>query len=619
MAGSISKEALLRITGNSADADEKLAAVSKRADELREKHPDIAIRVNTAEAQAKLAILKAELKDLGAGGAGGGAFEEAGASATAFGADLGKLSNFAMPALIGSLVATAPILFTAGSGLGLFAAAAFKTLQPIEQAAQQTGGLANNLGRLAPLQLNVAEGLLSLESNFKTFSRSVQPQILTAVTHGLGIAGSVLKGLTPVAQAAGTALDTVLGRIDAEFQSGEWKSFFDWMAKNAGPDVEELGSLIVDLTRDLPPLLENLQPVANALVLTADGTAKLIYYLNLAQGPILRTSGLLEQWTHLSTNMHDTTDNLTNAVLNGTRGMVGLWNALKNYTTGSDAAKTKTDGMASSLGTEAQHAQSVSTQITNIDNALAKLLDPTSSSIDAAITFANDQAQLAAALKTSSGQLGLQTQASRDAASAMTQAVGGAEALSNSILQQTHSTQQAAIPLQAMLTQLENLHSTSPLVTKEIQALEAAIKSLTSKQITITVAGQIIGSDQAINIASGLAKTGGNSSVTQAVIALSGRAAGGPASGWTLVGERGPELVNLPSGSMVYDNARTNSMLNAAASPAGAYGGVIQVRLSLAGADGPIAQAVMAGIRAEVQSRGGGAPDSVQRTFGRVA
>jgi hypothetical protein len=38
------------------------------------------------------------------------------------------------------------------------------------------------------------------------------------------------------------------------------------------------------------------------------------------------------------------------------------------------------------------------------------------------------------------------------------------------------------------------------------------------------------------------------------------RASGGPASGWTLVGERGPELLRLPSGSRVFNNAESREM-----------------------------------------------------------
>jgi hypothetical protein len=38
---------------------------------------------------------------------------------------------------------------------------------------------------------------------------------------------------------------------------------------------------------------------------------------------------------------------------------------------------------------------------------------------------------------------------------------------------------------------------------------------------------------------------------------IPGRSMGGPASGLTLVGEKGPELVNIPSGSNVYSNSES--------------------------------------------------------------
>ncbi len=42
-----------------------------------------------------------------------------------------------------------------------------------------------------------------------------------------------------------------------------------------------------------------------------------------------------------------------------------------------------------------------------------------------------------------------------------------------------------------------------------------------------------------------------------------GKAAGGPASGLTVVGEKGPELLNLPGGSRVFSNGMLTNMLNA--------------------------------------------------------
>src|SRR5262245_57881333 len=132
MAATVSKSALLKILGDTADADEKLAAVTARADKLREDHPELTVRVNTAEASAKLAILKAELKDVTAGSEAG-SLEAAGVSATELGGKLGALSNYTMPALIGSLAALSPVLITAGAGLGVFGLAAVEDLKGSSQ------------------------------------------------------------------------------------------------------------------------------------------------------------------------------------------------------------------------------------------------------------------------------------------------------------------------------------------------------------------------------------------------------------------------------------------------------------------------------------------------------
>lgn len=53
------------------------------------------------------------------------------------------------------------------------------------------------------------------------------------------------------------------------------------------------------------------------------------------------------------------------------------------------------------------------------------------------------------------------------------------------------------------------------------------------------------------------------------------RAAGGPASGLTLVGERGPELVSLPGGSRVYSNQDSRNMMSGGS-------GVMTVNLNIA-------------------------------------
>lgn len=69
------------------------------------------------------------------------------------------------------------------------------------------------------------------------------------------------------------------------------------------------------------------------------------------------------------------------------------------------------------------------------------------------------------------------------------------------------------------------------------------------------------------------------------------RASGGPARGLTLVGEQGPELVDLPSGSYVHDATSTSRMLAPAGSAPAWGGGTMNVTLVTARPD---ARAVLA-------------------------
>ena len=77
----------------------------------------------------------------------------------------------------------------------------------------------------------------------------------------------------------------------------------------------------------------------------------------------------------------------------------------------------------------------------------------------------------------------------------------------------------------------------------------------------------------AVNAAAGAGRGGGLSDAISAVMNSFGgaRAEGGPvlAGGAYLVGERGPELLDLPRGSRVIENARSLDMMRKAASGGG--------------------------------------------------
>lgn len=294
---SILRDAQLTLAGATDDASGSLGTLRRRLDELQGKVA--AARVNLEgdkEAQARLDAISARLADLdhktstpsldiqGVARATAElsavdvALDKVGAkggSAAGAASSLGLLAS-PMAALVGAGVALSPVLVTTGFGMAGLGAAAAKTVAPILQAGTATKKQQEALASLDPAQRAAYNSLTSLKGEFGSFSKSLEPEVLGIFNKGLSLTSGLMHDVQPVAAATGKALDTVLGRVDAEFRSQNWQNFFGFMAKTAAPDVQLLGQLIVDLTADLPPLLEDLQPLAVDLIQVADGAAKAV-------------------------------------------------------------------------------------------------------------------------------------------------------------------------------------------------------------------------------------------------------------------------------------------------------------------------------------------------------
>jgi TP901 family phage tail tape measure protein len=87
-----------------------------------------------------------------------------------------------------------------------------------------------------------------------------------------------------------------------------------------------------------------------------------------------------------------------------------------------------------------------------------------------------------------------------------------------------------------------------------------------------------LGSDIWNSVTGGLGSLG--SMIGLAHGGIVGAAGGGPRSGWTMVGEMGPELVRMPQGSTVFSSAQSQGML---AGGAGGSGGGGRLQLELVG------------------------------------
>jgi hypothetical protein len=283
-------------------------------------------------------------------------------------AGTGGIAGGGLGALIGAGVALAPVLVTVGTGLAGLAAAAYGVAKPIENAAQATGGLQANLGKLNPEQQQVAVGLLSLGKEFAAFQKALQPEVLTIFDQGLKLAAGLLRDVQPVAAATGKALGSSLAQIGAVFASGEWQQFFAFMQRTAGPDLQLLTANFTDLLRALPPLVQQLQPVAVSLLSITDALAKLT-------GLAARTNQALDSnGQHMNFLEHVTSTLRTVLFAPGQ----GLLTALKLlHITGSDAGKGLSDtaaGAAKAKTPVFDLSQAVATLNTNMTTLVGNLL-----------------------------------------------------------------------------------------------------------------------------------------------------------------------------------------------------------------------------------------------------
>jgi hypothetical protein len=407
--------AAAKLDANDPQALYKIARVSdqlRRLDRQTAK-PDITMR----------GADKAELQALAVGAALdrlGGNAERVTTDAESLGASVGKLSNLAFPALIGSLVALSPQLITVGLGTAGFGAAAFGLLKPLTDAASKAGGLRANLKDLNTEQRQAAQGLLSLGGEFKDFENALAPEVFQAFGSGLRIASSLMGDLLPVSRATGIAIDQLLTRVDAEFKSGTWQQFFQWMAANAGPDMKLLSDTFINLLNNLPQLVEELQPLGTAILTVTNDAAR-------ALGPLAQLVNLAERSNRAQMDSAKSTDSwaesFTNKWIPGARAVndsisrdqeiLRGWLGLSNQA-GDSAAK-----MGNKSKDAAPKVTSLSLAVQSLAGAEGQLSAATAWA-NLIVTQKNDANALTTALKKSHDAVGLHTQAQRDSFSAAT-------------------------------------------------------------------------------------------------------------------------------------------------------------------------------------------------------
>src|SRR5260370_28927521 len=230
----------------------------------RSANPNISIE-GAARAAAEISARELQLDKLGSKSAPGATSALSGLAGTG-----------GMGALIAAGVALSPVIITLGTGQAGLAVGAYSTISPILKAAQATGGLGANMAKLNPEQQQLAQSLLGTGSAYHKFAQELQPEVFGVFNAGIQLAGLLLHDIEPVTAATGKAFATFLGQFGATLQSPQWTQFWAFMAQTAPQDMALLGGVIIDLTKDMPLLVESLQPVAVTLLQVTGDVLKLI-------------------------------------------------------------------------------------------------------------------------------------------------------------------------------------------------------------------------------------------------------------------------------------------------------------------------------------------------------
>jgi len=409
-----------------------------------------------ARATAELAALDIELDKVGSKNTGSAA-----EAAQSFAMLAGPS---AMGAAIAAGVALSPVIATLGLGLGGLALAALAAGKNSKQLKDE----------LAPLK-----------AEFAGFSKSLQPEILSIFGRGAQIAGHFLHDLLPVTAATGKALDELLGRVDAEFQSGTWQQFFGWMAREAGPDMKLVGDNFISLMNSLPLIIEDLQPLATGFLKVTNavlGLPAAIAKVNAAaqqktgadQGGFWGGTGLQRLTQGLSWLEHHLPAG--NKSLSDLVGLTG------------QAAKV-TDTAGKSFHAAGLKAITYQQQLDQVRYATKLLMDQQNTALNtqlaygnSLVTAANDAVTLKQKLHDSRGEIGLQTQAQRDSFQAANTYIGDLASVATNAYKSGHGVDAAIAAISAGLPTLDSAKTKNREYWQEVATLKGWLDKLRAEK-----------------------------------------------------------------------------------------------------------------------------------------
>ena len=267
MASTMVKKVMLKIVADDGDSEEKLDKISAKADELGRKHPDIKVRIDSAAASAKLAVLRRELKDtsndakqgesrFGALGQALNLFATGGLSG-----GIGEMSMFGKvmlglnvatglgePLIAGLTVAVGGLaagVTSAGLGLGAYALVVKEAMK-------------NNKG--------FKDSIKSAKDEYEKWASSLERPVVAPLERGLKLVMPLLHDMTPFVRTAADAVGQLVSRIGSGLKSSGFTSFLDSMHKIEGSSITGLGTALIHIASGFGGILKAFAPFVPVVI-----------------------------------------------------------------------------------------------------------------------------------------------------------------------------------------------------------------------------------------------------------------------------------------------------------------------------------------------------------------
>ena len=306
MAGNLVKSVMLKIVANDGGTEEKLRQIAEKADELARKHPDIKVKVDSAAASAKLAVLRRELRDTGKAAdedTGKFAALKDGLNVLTLGLSggYGEMSMFQKvmaglsiatglgePLIAGLTVAVGGLsagLVSAGAGLGVFGvvaksvwsgvssniSAAYAAQQKIAAGATGKNLIADNKALAASLkglnegQQSLVMGAANDELSWHKFVTSASGGVASVLVPALNLVPRALQLARGFLAPVEGALRNVVQYVSKGLNSQGFGSFIKMLQVNAGPMIEKLAHAIGNVVIGIGGIIKAFMPVAQRM------------------------------------------------------------------------------------------------------------------------------------------------------------------------------------------------------------------------------------------------------------------------------------------------------------------------------------------------------------------